>query len=141
MHIHELQSHFIPHILKLVEDQFVDANALTDIDFWKRFMKNNNMEVDFSWDDISVDCQPLDEMITLIFYSFPMPYVVSEARYGLIFINLYNPKFHYYLLEMASEDKWILSELATDESRKEHGYFEVEPTAAEFVNKIFELEK
>lgn len=39
MHIHELQSHFIPHILKLVEDQFVDANALTDIDFWKRFMK------------------------------------------------------------------------------------------------------
>ena len=42
---------------------------------------------------------------------------------------------------MASEDKWSLSELATDESRKEHVYFEGEHTAAEFVNNIFELEK
>lgn len=134
---YELEFSFIPRIVNLCNEQQIDPQVLLNLEFWKRFLENNNIEIEFSWDEFKVEFQPVDEERAVIFYTFPEPKESPEAKYGAIIVNRNEQVFRYFTFEK-EENKWMIGEM-TAEHHKVYGFFEENAGIADFLQEILKL--
>lgn len=139
MKLYDLEYFFIPQLVKLCNDKQLSPNCLTDLDFWKRFMENNEMTPEFNWDELSVEFQAIDDDKGIFFYIFPKPEHSPEAKYGAVIIDSKEQTFRYFTFEKEDEN-WCVGE-TTEQKHIAHGFFDKDAGLSDFINVILDITK
>lgn len=90
----------------------------------------------FSWNDLSISIENIDDDFIAIFYVFPKPRKEPEALYGAVLFDRSWETLTYYTLEMCShQGRWALGK-NTSERHALIGMYDMEPTKENFLKMI-----
>ena len=110
---------------------------MADKDFLMTMSEKMDLHVEgFSWNELSIKVENLDDDFITIIYTFPKPRKEPEALYGAILFDRCWETLTYYTLEMCShQGRWALGR-NTSEQHALMGMYDMEPTKENFLKMI-----
>lgn len=121
-----------------MKNEKVGLGAMCDKEFFKLVAEKMGFPVEgFTWDELDISVEHLDENRPMIFYQFPEPQNQPEAKYGAIVIDNEKNKLSYFTFEMGRKEGWWALAINSPDNRQPLGMFDnIEPTKEKFIELI-----
>lgn len=120
-----------------MEDLGVRLPLLADKEYHMTLAKKLGLQVEgFSWSELLITVEELEDDYIAIFFVFPQPKKEPEALYGAILFDRRWSTLTYYTLEKCSHPgRWALGK-NTSEHHSLIGMYDMEPTKENFLKMI-----
>lgn len=112
-----LEYRYIPHIVYFIYVGKIRFRELFEVEQWKRHIAYCRPDLYFEWERLSILQLPICGDCRIVIYKFPKPNRLPQAKYGAVVYDKQLGHINYYTLEYCKEDRWIISEHDTENSK------------------------